>query len=141
MNRTNEQNKRFYLLLSQTHFDKNEIVRLFTNNRTEHSSEMNEQEMDACLEYLQKQAGAMNESRRRIFSRVRQIKLLHQDDKLSEAEVLRYIYNIVGLNLPKKTRLNDYTKEELWQINKKLDAIKPKQAVKYRKHLKSYSNG
>lgn len=136
MNRITEQNKRFYALLALTHLNKDEIVQTYTGRRTKNSSEMSEEEMDACLEYLQAYAEKMQKSRRRIFSRIRSIKLIHADDKLSEADVMRYIRNIVGLKLPDANRLNDYTLEELRMINRKLDAIKPKQEKKYRKSLK-----
>lgn len=119
-----------------THLNKSDIVQTYTGGRTEESSEMSEEEMDACLDYLQAHADSMQKSRRRIFSRIRSIKLIHADDKLSEADVMRCIGNIVGLKLPKVVRLDDYNMEELRMINKKLDAIKPKQELKYRKSFK-----
>lgn len=139
MTRTNEQNARFYTLLSTTHLDKDDTVFWCTAGRTYKSSEMSETEMDACLDILQEHADMMNQQRRRIFSCIRSIHLLSADDKLGEDFVMRYIRNIVGLKLEKTNavRLNDYTSQDLKRINKKLDAIKPKQASKWRKQMKA----
>jgi hypothetical protein len=128
--------KKFFYLISETKLDKNAIVKVFSSGKTESFSEMTEEQQLDAIAHLQQCCSKMSEQRRRIFSRVRQIKLIHKDDKLSEADVLRYIKNIKGLELREVSRLNDYTKVELWQINRKLDAIKPKQQVKYRKSLK-----
>ncbi|MCS6821703.1 MAG: hypothetical protein NZ551_07525 [Microscillaceae bacterium] len=137
MNRTLVQNKRFYWLLAHTNL--NEIEKAawvyeHTGNRTAKSSEMTFEEMDALLDDLQAWYNSMNRMRRKIFFRVSQILLA--DACVSEQVCLAYIHAIVGLNLPKRERLNDYRKEELYRILQKLDAIAPKQQSKYRQALK-----
>ncbi len=128
--------KRFYYLISETKLNKSAIVRVFSCGKTESFTAMTEEQQLDAIAHLQECSKKMNKQCRRIFSRIRQIKLIHSDDKLSEADVIKYINNIIGLSVRKVTRLNEYTKDEIWQINRKLDAIKPKQEKKYRKNLK-----
>ena len=73
--------------------------------------------------------------RRRIFSRIRSIKVIAFTEKLIESEVLAYIRNIKFLDLPEVQSLNDYNKAELKRINCKLDAIMPKAQLKNRKSM------
>jgi len=84
------------------------------------------------LKDLQKKA---DRQRKRIFSAIRSIKLIAPDEKFSEADVLAYLRQIKGFPLPYKRRLNDYNPQELSQIIRQLDAIRPKMQKKYRNSL------
>jgi len=84
------------------------------------------------LKDLQKKA---DRQRKRIFSAIRSIKLLAPDEKLGEADVLAYLRQVKGFTLPYKRRLNDYNSQELSQIIRQLDAIRPKMQKKYRNTL------
>ena len=137
MKRTNLQNTKFWWLVKNTNItelQKMALVRQYTAGRTQKSSEMKEEEMEMLLWNLRQLWESMNRMRRKIFVQIAKIKL--SDEKITEQQALGYIHKIVGLNIPKREKLNDYTKEELSQILNKLDAIAPKQQVKYRKNLK-----
>ena len=73
--------------------------------------------------------------RRRIFSRIRSIKVIASTEKVHEYQVLDYIRNIKFLDLPEVYSLSDYNKKELKRINCKLDAIMPKAQLKNRKSM------
>lgn len=135
MKRSESQNKRLYLLLTMTHMQdqKADLVRTYTNQRTEKSSEMDEQEMEYLLERLQEIANTMQQQRRRIFSKVYSITLA---DSLDEAGVLEYVHHIKNLHLELKSKLNDYNTDELSVILRHLEVIAPKEQLKKRNNFK-----
>lgn len=136
MKRTNLQNTKFWWLVKNTNItelQKMALVRQYTAGRTQKSSEMKEEEMEMLLWNLRQLWESMNKMRRKIFVQIAKIKL--SDEKITEQQALGYIHKIVGLNILKREKLNDYTKEELSQILDKLDAIAPKQQRKYRKKM------
>lgn len=137
MKRNIWQNSKFWWLITNTattEAEKASLVEKYTLGRTCKSSEMNSEEMEMLLYELRQRFNEMNRMRRKIFALTSKIKLA--ESVLNEQEVLRYIHNIVGLNLPQKPRLNDYTQSELKWILQKLEAIAPKQQRKYRKEMK-----
>lgn len=137
MKRNIWQNSKFWWLIANTattEAEKASLVKKYTLGRTCKTSEMNSEEMDMLLYELRRKFETMNRMRRKIFALVSKIKLA--ESVLNEYEALRYIHNIVGLNLPQKPRLNDYTQNELEWILQKLEAISPKQQRKYRKEMK-----
>jgi hypothetical protein len=141
MKRTNEQNKRLHWLITATNNIENkaDLVSMYTAGRTRTSAEMSEDEAALLIEALEVQAKSLNKQRKRIFSQIRKIRLLHHDDKLSEGEVLQYIRSIVGLKVKSVDRLNEYTKQELNLILLRLDMIAKKTPENYRKKLKKWT--
>lgn len=137
MQTSRKQEERLTWLLSATKnfANKGDLVAQYTKGRTRKSAEMAEEECEELIKHLSELSEKLNQQRRRIFSMIRSIKMIDADEKLSEADVLRYIRQIKNLKLSKVDRLNDYTTEELRKINTKLDAIKPKQEKKWRTQM------
>jgi len=140
---TTQQIKQIYALVHTCGANKEKEVQKASKNRTTHASELNEQEVVSLIETLKLLASKTQQQRRRIFSKIRSIKVLHSDDKLTEADALRYIAYLVehkGLKVKKENRLNAYATCDLTVINTMLDEIAKKSHIANRKKMKAYAS-
>jgi hypothetical protein len=133
MKRTIGTNKRLYALFNELRIDKDTketLVLSFTNERTEHSSEMTESEANHLLEKLENQVKApmlrenkfKQESRRNIFKLMYDIGLINASMVMAERQA--YINSWIKNKLKIDKDLNDLNIDELISFTKQLQAIR-----------------
>jgi hypothetical protein len=133
MKRTLQTNKKLYALIGQLGIDndtKIDMILSMSNGRTEHSSELSENEAQRLIDILESNIGKKQrklaeleqQMRRNVFKLMYDIGLINTN--MSNSEKLDYINNWIIGKLKIDKDLNSLTLNEIGSLIKQLQAVR-----------------
>jgi len=144
MKRTLQTNKKLYALIGQLGIDndtKIDMVLSMSNGRTEHSSELSENEAQRLIDILESNIGKKQRKlselsqqlRRNVFKLMYDIGLINSN--MEADEKLEYINNWINGKLNLNKDLNALTFDELTSLIKQLQAVRRNYVQKQEKSV------